>query len=508
MMKSIVIFYSEKESPYAEEKVFDGKSARELSENWVQQLGLKSYKISSLSLKELFKEMNQICQKERAGSVVFAYDDLPFLNLPLTKSLIESHFEYKSEYTYADGYPYGFSPEIINSGTIGILAGLAEETFIEEGKAPVSRSGIFDFIKKDINSFEVNSIIANNDWRLYRFAFDCGKKEDFLASKNLFENLKKTPAESADKISEIACSLPELLKTIPAFYEIQVTDKISPEPIYSPYSIFYKNKYGKNPEETESYMPLDKLFQLIEKIHAFSSEAVISLSAWGEAFLHPDIIKIVEKILSYPGLSVFIESDGLGLTDEICNSLKSLCDKAEKRKNQFSKIMIVLRMDAFTEDTYKVLHPNGGSLEEVQTAFTKLSALLPGDVYPQFIRMKENEDELEKFFRFWNDKNSPSGGKVIIQKYNNYAGLLADKKTADLSPVERNVCWHLRRDMTILLNGDVPLCRCFGFEALGNVFEQPLEEIWSKFNDELINQIENKYCEKCRKCDEYYTFNF
>ena len=123
--------------------------------------------------------------------------------------------------------------------------------------------------------------------------------------------------------------------------------------------------------------------------------------------------------------------------------------------------------------------------------------------------MNENESELESFFRYWKEKTNESSGNLIIQKYNSFAGLLKNEEPADLSPLERNVCWHLRRDMTILSNGDVPLCYCSVLDDIvGNVFEQGIETVWNAFNEEVQNQMNKKYCKKCGGCDEYYTFNF
>ena len=97
----------------------------------------------------------------------------------------------------------------------------------------------------------------------------------------------------------------------------------------------------------------------------------------------------------------------------------------------------------------------------------------------------------------------------IIQKYDDFANLLNECKPADLSPVDRNICWHLRRDMTILSNGDVPLCYCSVLDDIvGNVFEQGIETVWKKMDKCLEEQIEQKYIDKCGSCDEYYTFNF
>ena len=42
----------------------------------------------------------------------------------------------------------------------------------------------------------------------------------------------------------------------------------------------------------------------------------------------------------------------------------------------------------------------------------------------------------------------------------------------------------------------------------GNVFEQSLEEIWKKSDDLIKDHMNNKFNNKCGKCDEWYTFNF
>ena len=45
---------------------------------------------------------------------------------------------------------------------------------------------------------------------------------------------------------------------------------------------------------------------------------------------------------------------------------------------------------------------------------------------------------LDDFFRFWSQKTP----NVIIQKYNYFSGLLANKQSVDLAPLQRNACWH------------------------------------------------------------------
>ena len=524
VMKTIVIFY-ENETSYAKENVFDGKSAVELSSLWAESLGLKAFTLKSASLAELLSDMKKICNDNEADNVLFSFNDLPFLNTALSKEILDSQIEYKSEYTFSDGYPYGFAPEAINAGTIGILAELAKTTQKSLGDSSVTRDGIYNLIKTDINSFDVETIIADSDWRLLRLAFHCGKKDNFMQSKALYEEAKKINLSAGadsdvEKLSELAGKSPSCLKTVPGFYNLQISDAVSSDAIYLPYCTAYEGKYKLSPvaDKSKEKLPLmdfEKCCTLIDQIASFSETAVISLSAWGEPLSHPRFLEIVEKILSYKGLSVFFETDGLLITPEICNKLLELNAKSEPRTNGWQKMMIAITLDAASEQMYKSIHKNSPdqAFQKALNAVALLSTALPGSVYPQFVRMNQNEAELETFFRYWNEKSNPSGGNLIIQKYNDFAGFLPQCKPADLSPLERDPCWHLRRDMTILSNGDVPLCHSCVLgepcgEISGNVFAQSLEEIWHKSDDQFINHINKKYCGKCEKCDEWYTFNF
>ena len=499
LMKTIVIFY-DNNSSYSKEKAFDGKSALELSKNWAESLDLPAFTISSASLTQLLCDMKELCTKEGAENVLYSYIDLPFLNKKLAQKILDSQITYKSEYTFADGYPYGFAPEALNSGTIGILAELSKTSQASLGEQAVTRDAIYNLIKTDINSFDVETVISDTDWRLLRLAFNCGTKDNFLQCKALAGVASKEDYDDVEKLSALASKNPACLKTVPGFYNLQISGKTSFESNYLPCTV-----------PVAENMPFEECAKLIEKLAAFSENAVVSLSAWGEPLYHPDFLIIVEKILSYPGLSVFIETDGLLLTPELAQNLAKVAETAAPRTHQWQKIMIALTLDAASESTYQKIHKNApeGAFQKAVNAVAILQNVLPGCVYPQFVRMNDNEAELEAFFRYWNEKNNPSGGNLIIQKYDDFAGLLPPCKPADLSPLERDPCWHLRRDLTILSNGEVPACRaCIKDCSLGNAFNQPLEEIWQK-NDELLkNHIDKKYCEKCEKCDEWYTFNF
>ncbi|HOV39774.1 MAG TPA: SPASM domain-containing protein, partial [Spirochaetales bacterium] len=71
-------------------------------------------------------------------------------------------------------------------------------------------------------------------------------------------------------------------------------------------------------------------------------------------------------------------------------------------------------------------------------------------------------------------------------------------------------CWHLKRDLYVLLDGSVPLCREDIKKTFigGNLFQEGIETIWKRMDAVYREHIEGKYRPLCEKCDEYYTYNF
>lgn len=515
-MKTIVILFDEN-NKYEEEKVFDGKSALELCRLAADSLNLpvqvlNAQKDGLFTISSLFDALKNIAESENAQTVVFSYADCPFLNKAITQELLATHSDYKAEYTFAEGYPYGFTPQVLDCGTIAILAELAKTTAAQTGAQKITRTSVFDLIKTDINSFEVETVLAPVDWRLLRYSFDCARKEHLLACTQLYKacaNKSELFNNDIVELSKKAAENPDILKTVPAFYNLQLAQKCNGSCSCCPYPKALKEKEGCLPADSDKIMDTDKAFNLIQQIADFSGEAVIGLSAWGECFNHPDLLKIIEKILSYQGLSVLIEADACAIPADFAGAVKELVEKAPERTNGWQKLMIVAAIDGFSEQTCRTLRSKDFDLKKAVSAVEALEQAVPGSVYPQFVRMNANEAELESFFRYWNEKTNESHGNFILQKYNSFAGILKNEEPADLSPLERNVCWHLRRDMTILYNGDVPMCwSCILENIQGNVFEQGIQAVWKKSDDEIKNQICRKYCEKCGGCDEFYTFNF
>jgi spiro-SPASM protein len=172
------------------------------------------------------------------------------------------------------------------------------------------------------------------------------------------------------------------------------------------------------------------------------------------------------------------------------------------------RLIWIVSLDDIDQEGYANLR--GVGLDEAVRCANKLLALFPKNAYVQAVRMKQNEERLEKFYRNWKAKTD----NVIIQKYDSFATYLPDRSVADLSPLERPPCRHLARDLSILIDGTVPLCKdCLAPRinddsiALGNVFEEGLEKLWQKGERYFIDHMKGDYPSICKRCDEYHTYN-
>ena len=528
-MSTLVSLYCEENSLYAFEKVFDGKSAFQKVLEWAEKIPeseiavflteknkssvlsqIEENKISlierkSWNLKEFLEESYNIAEKTESSDVIFSFADVPFINTALTEEIYSRHKKYNAEYSFADGYPYGLSPEILAKDAVKILFNLAEKNPLYSGKEKIERTSLFSLLKTEINSFEIETVISQNDFRMNRLSFECSSKQGFISCKNLFK--MNIPFENAEEISLNAVKNIDVLKTVPSYYSVQISEKCSGKCFFCPYS---EKITGK---KSENFMDFKKFSNLVKEISSFSGSAVISLSSWGEALFHPEFEMFVSEILKYEGLSVLLETDGLLIDEKLCESLQKLA-KEKKGFASFPKIMWIVALDSFSPEKYSEIR--GIEKENYFTALNSVKILekyFPNAVYPQMTRLNQNEDELESFYRFWSAKDSFSSGNLIVQKYDDFSKFLPDLRPSDISPLERNVCWHLLRDMNIFYDGEVSLCHEVLKNQdekliLGNVFTDGIEKIWKKQTEFAEMQIEEKYIEKCRKCDEFYTFNF
>jgi len=426
----------------------------------------------------------------------FAFADCPFLDPALAGSIAERQVRYAAEYSYADGWPFGLAPETLSPGTAAILAKI-----LGDDDRSVERDFLFSVIQKDINAFDIETEISSVDLRSHRINLCADSKRNFLLLKNFIaEAGDKIPGSS--EVQRIVEQSPRILRTLPIFYPVQVTGNCPQKCLLCPYPSFSGG--GSN----GGFIDSEKFNSLLEKIAAFSNDAVIDLSLWGELSLHPQKMKLIESVISHDGLSLVIETSGIGWKAEELEKCAELSQKNKMNKKPIAPLSWIVSLDTVDPQRYTELHGTGFA-EAVECA-KKLLSLFPNDCYVQALRVSGAEEDTEKFYRYWKE-NCPRGEKnIIIQKYDHFCGTLEKKQASDISPVIRQSCWHIMRDMPILIDGTVPLCReeLKNDRVLGNVFADSLEDIWKKGEGYYNEQCEKKYSGICADCDEYYTFNF
>lgn len=428
--------------------------------------------------------------------VFIAWADAPFLDSAGAAHLYQQHCKYKAEYSFADGYPEGLLPQIVAAGLVPILAALPVAV-----EVPLCRTFLFDTIKKDINSYDLETMIAPDDVRHLRLAFYADTKASYLLCRQFI-------GITTENYAACIAERQEHLRLLPAYYGLEIT-------AYHPLHSLYRP-----PVFSENFIPsccmdFARAASLIDEIAHFSETAVISLSLYGEPLLHPHFTALVRKVVETPNLSVLVETCGIAdMSTDIPKAVEAIAGLVRTlpaRQNGMLPIYWIVAIDAVSSKMYGAIHtlPDEKAeycLKQAATFADRLAALFPHAVWAQMTRMNENEEELESFYRLWEKRDA----RPLIQKYDYLCGALPDRRPADIAPLKRHPCWHLKRDISICKDGTVPLCKddyaCS--VVLGNAFTMPLEAIWEKGQKVYCDQVRGCYKGVCEHCDEYYTYNF
>lgn len=416
---------------------------------------------------------------------IFYYGaDCPLVDISLTQKMYSNHCRYFCEYTFADGFPSGISVEIIKPSILSMLAKLAEHS-----TEAIERDSIFSLIEKDINAFEIETEISPDDQRLLRVRLYPDTKRNFLQLQSIFTAVSEGSEEESvsGRILKTVRNRGELLRSLPIFFEFETSSAHPQQLNYMP------ENGGLSGRGNE--MSLGDFKSALEKISGFSGDAVISLSVRNEPALHSDVSGLAAAVLKYDNFSLLIETSGIGWQTGQLDAILSM---------DSGKISWIVDLDALDRGIYEKLR--GGGYDEAYAFAERLYAESPDNTWVQVVRMKENEEDNELFYKYWKERTN----NVIIQKYDWCCGRLEQRKVTDLSPVKRLPCWHLKRELTVLVDGSVPLCRddldCE--TVLGNLFTDNIEEIWLAGSDIYRQHLDEEYPGICRNCDEYYTYNY
>lgn len=445
----------------------------------------------------------------------------PFWSVGIARHLYNLHRDSWCDYTFADGFPTGFAPEIVRRETLAPLRELASA-----GNIPWTRTILFDALMRDINAFDVETEAAQEDYALLRVSLTVDQRGDYLVCRNAARYLgTEQPAqpgteqpgsalfdEDSEPILQFVLNQGASHRTVPRYAQVQISTAQSVVPVYTQVDSMPlgteqleplghlgteqdENHRATNPPTDPPVELSPELFgRFLSQLHDLSPEATVAIGYRGEPALHSNLAAIIEACRNLPKGTFFLETSGVGWSPHLTQLLITT--------NVFRAIIV--EIDANTEQTYTQLR--GEHWNEVQNFVEILRGALPGKVYVQATRLQENEWELQDFFRRWNET---PGVTPIIQKYNDIAGKLPDRRVSDLSPITRCPCFHLQRDIVVRADGTVP--RCFqdiDAEAVrGSIASDSLEAIWNRGVDEYLAHQREEYPSMCKSCDEYYTFN-
>jgi spiro-SPASM protein len=409
--------------------------------------------------------------------------DSPLADGVIAARMHETHRRYFAEYTFADGWPVGITGEILRVDVLARLAALAAEAV-----TAVDRQSVFSVIQKDINAFDIETELAPKDLRMLRASLTADQERNAMVVEEL---IRRGAAGSGEQIIAALEADPGMLRTLPAFFAIQVTDGCPQSCAYCPWPVVAGDPRGKR-----AAMPVDRFSALLDRIGDFARDAVVSVSLWGEPGLHPDIEPLVGEAARRDGIRLLIETSGIGWPP---GSFQRLAGLPAGRQPTW-----IVSLDAATEPVYRALRGEG--FAEATAAAVELLGRFPRRTHVQAVRMQDNEEDLEAFWKSWRQRTEG----VIVQKYDHCCGLLPQRRVADLTPVTRMPCFHLRRDFAVLLDGTVPLCRedLRRSAVLGNAFDEDLAAIWRRGEEPWRRHLAGDLPELCTACDEYYTWNF
>lgn len=408
-------------------------------------------------------------------TVLFLHADAPFLSPKIAFQLEKLHRDYHVQYTFADGYPEGMAPELIDSRILSALENLAHDI-------PMQRNLLFETVATDINSFDVETELAPADYRDLRLQLYCdGARTCALCSALMSAGA----AESDEKLLSTLREQQHLLRTLPSFAAVEVSAARAQEVAYLPK---YSNPSGKR------FMDVDEFSRLCSGLLSFAPEITVSVSVPGEIGLHPHpagIVAAAEKA----GISrLILETGGCGWGAATLSDVHAA----------MSDLDIVVDLDALDRSTYQKLRGEG---YEEAYAFAEEALRLYGDrCYIASTRSTLNEVDLDGFYAHWKDK----GANVLIRKYDHFSKRLPDLRVTDLAPLQRHPCRHLERDLSISVDGTAYMCLedIEREHPMGNVFHDGLQKVWESGAERFQEHIDGNYSSICRDCDEYYTFNF
>lgn len=233
------------------------------------------------------------------------------------------------------------------------------------------------------------------------------------------------------------------------------------------------------------------------KLHGKGLTQYIRYASNGEPLIHPHAFDMLDYAVQNCGTLVTLTTNGTILN--------------EKRIRKLIKSglhMIDVSIDAFKEETYKVIR-KGGDLKVTRKNVIRLLEIIQEEkseakVIVSFVKQDENKDEADDFYNFWKkagvndvlirEQHSCSGAKEEIKFYKNSKN------------IERRPCVYPWERIVLNARGDLSFCPSDWVHGsfITNYKDNTIKEIWNgdfykKLREaHLKNDFENfNFCGQC-----------
>ncbi len=460
--------------------------------------------------------------------IAICYGWYPLLDLQLSLEALSDHNCYIAHFTYGENIPIGFLPDFASADFIELLPEEIEKD-------------LRTFVVQHIDRYDVEIFYRRPDLRQYRLDLSTNSARSTRLAQDIIE-LK--PQLQYGELEGFLKSHPQLLRPYPSYFEIELTRKSPLQPFYWPANREEKgegviDERVREDRVIEDRAREDRIIEgraieervkdervkedrvrgakareaqlsshLIQKIISDIStnnmprDTTIALGGLGEPMEHPLFFETVESLLKLEQtVRIYVETFALRLDHKNLERLAAL--------KEANKLHIIIRLNTLRRERYREMYGSDLLDQVIKSIKAIAEKKLPLHFYAEMLRIKENEDEVEAYMNYF----AKLPIEVLLQKYNRYIDLLPERRVADLTPLHRDFCWHLCRDIYLTAEGLVVFCKQDPFARRAPAIDfrsHSIEQIYSQTVQRHIASVRGQHSKlamPCLQCDEWYTFN-
>lgn len=263
-------------------------------------------------------------------------------------------------------------------------------------------------------------------------------------------------------------------------------------------------------ERRKTSMPMEAFKGVVEQYLAMGGRSVSLTPIVGDPFVDKDVFERLDYLMGLDGVkSISFYTNAILMTPE----------KSERLMAYAEKLHVHVSWGGFDEATWNTIM----GVKKFEAARDAVLAFLEvkertGTKIPFTLALRCPDSACKG--PLWETLHAhEKAGRVEIAgmpDYDSWAGKIAPEALLGVGlvprtmPYKRGACELLFTKPVVLANGDVNACACRDVEAeliVGNVHEQPLDEIWAgKGIDDLIERHEKgDYPDVCKRCTYFVS---